>query len=508
MPDVVEPGTRLVQRYRLDERLGGPDREPGQGQQDPGATTTYWRAHDELLERPVGICLLPAGDEHAGRVLRAARKAAVLTDSRFLRVLDASEADGVVYVVSEWVRATRLVDLLRDGPLPADEARALALEVAGALAAAHDGGLAHLCLAPEHVLRTAHGQVKLAGLAVDAAARGIAVPPPAEASLRDTQAAAGLLYAGLTARWPGGSDSALPAAPYDGDDLCSPRQVRAGVPYDLDSVVCRALGVPGRPGGAAVRTPTELVAALAGIEGSRGTVRLPVVKTPSPTTEPHGYGATYVPGYDDQGPPRRWLRPAAAAWALVALLLLAGLGLAIAQLLANPGGGDGDAREPDGTAAEPPVDAKSEPAEPVDTSTLDPPPDGTGEENSDRAALAVDGDAGTAWTTKTYDDPFGPGGIKDGVGLVLDLGEALEVSRVAVRVLGGPTDLEVRVAQDSGTELDDFELLAGPAAADPRAAVEAAEPVQARYVLLWLTSLPPADGGYRGEVAEITVAAR
>jgi hypothetical protein len=29
--------------------------------------------------------------------------------------------------------------------------------------------------------------------------------------------------------------------------------------------------------------------------------------------------------------------------------------------------------------------------------------------------------------------------------------------------------------------------------------------VRARYLLLWLTALPAQDGGYRGEVAEVTV---
>ncbi|MGH8894927.1 MAG: hypothetical protein ACRDWY_16745, partial [Actinomycetes bacterium] len=63
MPDVVEPGTRLVQRYRLEEHLGGFEHAVG-----GPAGTVYWRAHDELLDRPVGVALLPAGDPHADQV--------------------------------------------------------------------------------------------------------------------------------------------------------------------------------------------------------------------------------------------------------------------------------------------------------------------------------------------------------------------------------------------------------------------------------------------------------
>ena len=48
MPEVVEPGTRLVERYRLVERLDGATDHDGAPGHDG---TTYWRAEDELLAR-------------------------------------------------------------------------------------------------------------------------------------------------------------------------------------------------------------------------------------------------------------------------------------------------------------------------------------------------------------------------------------------------------------------------------------------------------------------------
>ena len=51
------------------------------------------------------------------------------------------------------------------------------------------------------------------------------------------------------------------------------------------------------------------------------------------------------------------------------------------------------------------------------------------EENPELAALAVDGDPDTAWHTQTYDQNFGPGGLKTGVGLILDLGATHDVAR-------------------------------------------------------------------------------
>jgi hypothetical protein len=500
VPEVVEPGTRLVERYRLEEHLGVLERAVG----DPDGTT-YWRAHDELLDRPVGVCLLRAGDAEADRVLRAARRAAALTDSRFLRVLDASEVDGLVYVVSEWVRASTLVDLLGDGPLPAPEARNLTAEIAAALAAAHDAGLSHQCLLPEHVLRTSHGQVKLAGLAVDAAVRDVTPVEADEAARRDTEGAAAVLYAALTGRWPGEGTTQLPPAPLDGTTTCSPRQVRAGVPDDLDEVVCRALGIPARHGGAPLRTPAELSAALA---AAHVTSRIPAVPGGKPERDrPAASYAPQVAAYDDTTGPER-SRAATFAWAMAGLVLVAGLVLFGGQLaLTGLGGEPQGETSQDGEAAPSAEPARSSaPLKVADATGFDPAPAGNGEENSDRAGLAVDGQAATAWTTKTYFDPFGPSGLKEGVGLLLDLGRSRDVSTVAVQLQAGATDLQVRVADDVGAGADDFELVDEVRGADGRVVLRPDDPVTARYVLVWLTSLPAVgESSYRGEVAEVVL---
>ncbi len=345
MPDVVQPGTRLVQRYCLEERLGG-------SRDDTRDGTTYWRAQDELLARPVGICLIAAGGEHAQQVLRAARRAAALTDSRFLRVLDASEVDGVVYVVSEWVSATDLVGLVADGPLPADEARSLTAELAAAMSAAHDVGLSHLCLQPEHVLRTAHGQVKLAGLAVDAAARGLAEDDPATAARIDARGIGAVLYAALTARWPGSGPAGLPPAPYADDAMCSPRQVRAGVPHELDEIACRALQIPGRHGGGTLDSPADVSQALA---AAGGTTRLPPVRDTGPAEQAPSYPTPAVAPYERDRPASR-SRSVTLAWAAAAVVLVTGLSLFGGQVVMTAlDGGDAPSAATDdgGTQQEP-----------------------------------------------------------------------------------------------------------------------------------------------------------
>jgi hypothetical protein len=490
-PNAVEPGTRLVDRYRLEEHLGAAD------------GTTYWRAQDELLDRPVGLCLLPATEEQAEqaeRVLRAARRAAVLTDARFLRVLDASQVDGVVYVVSEWVAATSLVDLLADGPLPPAEARDLALDIAAALDAAHQAGLAHLCLQPEHVLRTTHGQVKVGGLAIDAAVRGLEPAGAEDASRRDAEGTARIAYAALTARWPGGPGTGLPAAPHDGPTLCTPRQVRAGVPHDLDVVVARALRIPGAPG--------EPLGSLAALTAALDAVHLPSRAGGTARARSGPDGAPPVPPYDEEPGPRRRSRATLMAWAAAALVLAVGFALAGSQLVL--GLRDGGSPPDDGGDTSPtarPSDTARASGKPLSVkavSSFDPPP-GNGDENGYAADLVVDGDPSTVWTTKEYLDPFGPNGIKTGVGLVLDLGSPQQIGSVTVRTVGA-TDFEVRSADDQGAALDDYTPVDKPVHdATGRAVVVPPKELRARYVLIWLTSLPADSGRFRGQISEVTV---
>jgi len=519
VPEVVEPGPRRVQRYRLEERLDGAGRRTGTA--DPGspatsgglpAGTTYWRAEDELLARPVSVCLIDLagsagnGESPADAVLAAARRAAALPDPRFLRVLDASQLDGHVYVVSEWVAATDLAGLVADGPLPAGEARALAADLAAAISAAHTAGLAHLCLTPEHVLRTAHGQLKVAGLAVDAAARGLRAADQAEAAERDVRGIGAVLYAALTARWPGDLPSTLPPAPLADDAACSPRQVRAGVPHDLDEITCRALCLPARRA-ESIATPADLGAALA---SAGHTTRMPAVgrsDVPASRTGPPGedeYRAEEDRDAPSEGRARS--RAVTLAWVAAAIVLVTGLSLFGGQVVMTALDGDdngGPAAADGGSDGD--TDATGAPLRRLEVAgvqTFDPAP-GDGEEHDELAPLAVDRDPATAWTTVNYYDPIHF--LKDGVGLVLDLGAPVDVSEVVIRAEGGPTDVEVRVAERRPTTLRGYAEFDRTSNATGATALRVAEPARARFVLVWLTDLPKVGGNYVGEISEITV---
>jgi hypothetical protein len=131
------------------------------------------------------------------------------------------------------------------------------------------------------------------------------------------------------------------------------------------------------------------------------------------------------------------------------------------------------------------------------------------EENPDQVPLAIDGKEGTGWRTLTYRDNPQLGGLKSGVGLILDLGSEQEVGSVEVKLVGSPTDIELYATapgvDDPPAELADARRLTG-ITADSTTAVLRVEPDQrTRFLVVWLTKLPKVSGGYRGEIAEVTV---
>ena len=154
-----------------------------------------------------------------------------------------------------------------------------------------------------------------------------------------------------------------------------------------------------------------------------------------------------------------------------------------------------------------------EPIPIADAHDFDPESDGgTGEENPDEVANAYDGDASTAWTTLTYNTNSHLGNLKPGVGLILDLGDVHTVTDVAVTLDGSPTDLELRAAPEDATShptdsADDYSVVKTLEGAGADADFDLAEsPVTTRYLLVWLTNLPPInDNEWRAAISEIQV---
>jgi membrane-associated protease RseP (regulator of RpoE activity) len=198
-------------------------------------------------------------------------------------------------------------------------------------------------------------------------------------------------------------------------------------------------------------------------------------------------------------PGRRWFR---LAILLVVLVLLAVGGVVASQLL----GSDGTRNT--GTPAAPRSSAAASPtARPVTGTTAtdfdpfgDPPA-----ENSDLVGRAVDGDPATSWRTSTYEQDLGPGGIKSGVGLVVDLRRVHRVAEVDLTFARPGTHVSLYVAPQAPTSANDLGDPVATVTAGRTSRVVLDRPATGRFVTVWLTSLPQVQGGFRSELAEVSV---
>lgn len=193
---------------------------------------------------------------------------------------------------------------------------------------------------------------------------------------------------------------------------------------------------------------------------------------------------------------------------VVAILVLAAisffLGMSTAGDRSNRAGG------PSGTPnSTTPASNAIEPVGIASVSTWD--PFGEAGENDEEAPLVLDGNPSTQWTTLSYEGDPKFGGLKPGLGLVLDLGKPAEVSRVTLRLDGSGTDLQLRATDPNASELPArpgaLRTVAEVQDASGRTVVVLDKPVTTGNLVVWLTELPPEEGAatYRGEIGEITV---
>jgi len=129
-----------------------------------GGMGEVFRAYDPRLERTVAIKAIRSGMASAdaeARFLAEARAASALNHPHIITIHDVGAADGVSYMVMEWVNGETLRRKLAQGSLPLAEVRRVAAAVASALAAAHAAGILHRDLKPENIMLAADGRIKV-----------------------------------------------------------------------------------------------------------------------------------------------------------------------------------------------------------------------------------------------------------------------------------------------------------------------------------------------------------
>jgi serine/threonine protein kinase len=517
-----EPGTRLGGRYRLEDRVAA------------AGGWAAWKAIDETLARPVTVFTFAPAFPRLREVVTAARAASRLNDSRFAQVFDVEDDWDHAYIVAEWPAGETLDDMLAAGPIEPDRGARIIAEAAEAISAAHAAGLAHLCLLPNSLRWTPGGGVKITGLGISAALSGASAENPA---LADTRGLGMLLYAALTGCWPGPDCPTLPPAPMADGFLRSPRQVRAGVPGALDEITSDALQSRERADGPALTTPAELASALL--------AAVPPAPIPQPPARPRADGRRartpsmrpgpdpgyWPPGSQDDagysptdgqqgfplsfrdGPERPGAKPRARGViaVLVAVALVAGITFAVLRFANGHGSGHAGA-----AISHPPA-----PSHGTSPTVLTPVSAQALDESNTNVGSAIDNNPSTFWQTQYYIGNPVFGGLKPGVGLVLNMGKPVKLSSVTVTfgsIAGG--GVEIRIGTPSGPVPPPDESSADLAYANQFTTVAqqsdvagtvtfpVSSPASGQYVLIWFTKLPPMAGAsnrYQAEIYNVVV---
>ncbi len=156
-----------------------------------GGMGEVYRARDTRLERDVAIKVLPQhlanNPQFKQRFEREARTVSSLNHPHICTLYDIGQAEGIDYLVMEYLEGETLAQRLEKGALPTDQILRYGIEVADALDKAHRRGVVHRDLKPGNIMLTAAGAKVLDfGLAksVNRLAPGSSFPVGAGASAR------------------------------------------------------------------------------------------------------------------------------------------------------------------------------------------------------------------------------------------------------------------------------------------------------------------------------------
>ena len=529
---------RKVGRFLLEDRISV--RTPQGGESSfRSYPVESWFGHDELLNRPVSVRMVRNDDARIAAVLGAARAASLLDDPRLMRVLDVIDVPATedepsrTAIISEWAEGRSLVDeLLANGPMDAQRALTVAGEIAQALAIALDKGVPHGRLSPTTVYFTDEGDVRVRGLAVDAALFG-----PLESDNRgatftsdDVDGLGSLLYAMVTGYWPDPSvresEVGIALAPLAGRTVALPSNVSAQVPGAIDDVVGRSVLSISRPRGSvriadasgfatAVRAATDRLAS-----GSAATALL---TRPKISRSSRGAARREREGAAIAQPTtaRGVITGIVIAAVVVAGFVIAGITLMnAAQPSAENQAQTLSAEEILNGSATPFVEEFSfaQPKTPVPivaVRSYDPFADDNndgktdkrkGRENEDDAPLAIDVDPATEWLTDTYSSADADG--KGGVGLIADLGQPMNIDAVSLSLRGYGSDVSVLVADEIYKDPALWTPFVAVDEAGPTIDLRSARPVRGQYVLVWFTELPREPGStdtYVGGIGNLAI---
>ncbi|HXV33714.1 MAG TPA: protein kinase [Gaiellaceae bacterium] len=485
-------GELIVGRYELEELVG------------EGGMSTVYRAYDTVLERRVAIKILhehfSRDPEYVERFRREARAIARLAHPNVVTVIDRGEWEGRQFIVFEHVAGENVkAVIVREGPLPVDRALSLACQIARALAFAHELGIVHRDVKPHNVLLDGTGTAKVTDFGIARAldaddgltATGTVLgtgqylsPEQANGERgdeRSDQYSLGVVtFELLTGEVPYSGDNLMALAlRHVKDPVPSVRRLRPEVPECVDAVVARAMAKrPEDRFGSMETLAGALESCLAealekqarGREEDTGVLAAspPPPAPPAPRRAP-ARPSRPEPAHAQPTRPRRSGLRIAGVLLLAAVVLVGNL-LVLEILFEDglpglPGLGGGD-----------PVPVQIEAV-----SDLDPFGDNQAE-HPEAVPAATDGDPATFWTTEEYRS-F----AKEGVGIVVDAGSRVELSRVVLLTDTPGFTALIAASNDAGA---DFVDVAGSREVGRRTTFEIDTRGESyRYYVVWITDL-------------------
>ena len=150
--EALRPGVR-VGRYEILSRLG------------VGGMGEVYLAQDTLLDRKVALKVLAAqyveNKDWLKRFVREAKAASALNHPNIITIHEIGQIGGVHFIATEYIEGKTLRQHLAAGRMKVAAAVNAALQIAGALSAAHTAGIIHRDIKPENVMLRPDGIVKV-----------------------------------------------------------------------------------------------------------------------------------------------------------------------------------------------------------------------------------------------------------------------------------------------------------------------------------------------------------
>lgn len=130
-----------------------------------GGAGSVFLAEDSRLGRRVALKLLDrdliGNRQSRTRFVREARLASALDHPNICTIHEIGEHSGRLFIAMQWVEGETLLQAIGGRPMPLERLLPIALQVAGALAAAHDQGIIHRDIKSSNIMVTPRGQAKV-----------------------------------------------------------------------------------------------------------------------------------------------------------------------------------------------------------------------------------------------------------------------------------------------------------------------------------------------------------